>query len=452
MINDAVLAQIRNLIAGRIGLLVREQDDEMLRRVISERVKALKMSGAEQYCRFLETDAGIRHEREELAKPFTTGETYFFRDAGLHRLLRNEILPELLERGKPARVLRIWCAACASGEEAYSLAIVLDELLADQSQWSILILGTDINRHAIEKARRGVYSEWSFRGMSPELRQRYFQRHKDGWGLDERIRSKVTFQTNDLVGDAFPDHTARLYDMDLILCRNAFIYMPANTVFHIVDKFAETLKEEGMLIVGHGELYAHHLGKLRARVFDEAIVYQRISAAFYPAGLQNQTDIPEIKAALHNARAASVVPATQPARQEASASKIQQAWQLANLGQREAAAKLCGEMTAQNPLDAEPYYLMALLAQERGDFAAAREMLKKVIYLDPSFIAAYLDLGDFYAREGEGARAEKMRSTARDLLRNQPGCDQVKYYGASTVNAVLQYVEHLLSMQRDAGR
>ncbi len=108
------------------------------------------------------------------------------------------------------------------------------------------------------------------------------------------------------------------------------------------------------------------------------------------------------------------------------------------------AAKSCREMIARNPLNAEPHYLMALLAQERGDFAEAKDLLKKVIYLAPSFIAAYLDLGDLYAREGEKERAVKMRSTARDLLKSLSGDEQIKLYGASTVNEVLQYVDHLL--------
>jgi len=182
---EALLKQTRDLIASRTGLLMRDQDDAMLHKVVAERVKVLNLSGVEQYCQLLESDAYIRHEREEIATHLTTGETYFFRDSGQHVLLQNRILPELIERRKLKRTLRVWCAACSSGEEAYSLAILLDELMADQSQWDILILGTDINHSAIEKARQGIYTEWSFRGMSDERRQRYFHRHKDTWVLDE---------------------------------------------------------------------------------------------------------------------------------------------------------------------------------------------------------------------------------------------------------------------------
>ena len=453
---DTLLKRIRGLIADQIGLMVREQDDALLRKVVAERVRALNLSGAEQYCQLLGSDADIRRERQELTILLTTSETYFFRDRGQHALLQDRILPELLERRKAQRVLRIWCAACSSGEEAYSLAILLDELMADQSQWNILILGTDINHSVLEKARQGIYTEWSFRDMSNERRQHYFHPHKNTWVLDDAIRNRVTFRPGDLVADEFPDQATELHDMDLILCRNTFIYMAPLVVSRIADKFAETLTEGGILITGHSELYAHHLGKLRTRVFPESIVYRKVTNPFYLPAKAPLAEMPrpapeKLIAALPAIRktdAAGHPPpqVTANASKETMVSKMQQAWQYANQGQQDRAAKSCGEMIAKNSLVAEPHYLLALLAQEREDFAESKNLLKKVIYLNPSFIAAYLDLGDMYAREGDDARAHKMRATARDLLKALPGDDQVSLYGASTVHAILQYVENLLSL------
>lgn len=453
--DDSSLKQTRNLIADRIGLLVREQDDVLLRKMIADRVRALNLSGADQYCRFLDSDLDIQHERKELTILLSTGETYFFRDREQHVLLQDIILPELIERRKAERALRIWCAACSSGEEAYSLAILLDELMTDQSLWNIFILGTDINREFIEKARQGIYTEWSFRGMSDERRQRYFRPHKNTWVLDGAIRNRVKFRTGDLAADRFPDHASGLYGMDLILCRNMFIYMEPHMVSRIADKFTETLDEGGILITGHGELYAHHLGKLRARVFPASIVYQKVATPFVLPAPSPVVGIPYTvpkktaaasPAVRKTAAAATPPPMVVAISKETTATEMEQAWRYANLGQRDRAAQSCGEIVAKNPLIAEPHYLLALLAQERGDFAEARSLLKKVIYLEPGFIAAYLDLGDLYAREGDEARAGKMRAAARNLLKALPGDSQVKFYGASTVNAVLQYIEHLLSI------
>lgn len=143
---DALHQQISHLIASRIGLLVRGQDDALLAKVVAGRVRALKLSGAEQYCEFLGSDRDIRREREALATLLTTGETYFFRDRGQHALLQDRLLPQLLERHKEERSLRIWCAACASGEEAYSLAILLDELMSLDRQGRAPCAGAAPNR------------------------------------------------------------------------------------------------------------------------------------------------------------------------------------------------------------------------------------------------------------------------------------------------------------------
>ena len=443
---ETVFKEIKERIGTELGLLVREQDDDALRKVITERVSALNLTDEEQYNQLLNSNGDIFRERQELTIPLTAGETYFFRDVGQHALLKERILPELLERHHATHSLRMWSAACSTGEEAYSLAILLDEIMGEPAQWNILILGTDINRHAIEKAQRGIYTEWSFRGMSDERRQRYFRRNKDTWQLDDAIRKRVVFRTGDLVADPFPAISANLYSMDLILCRNTFIYMTPDVVSRIADKFAETLAEGGYLITGHGELHAHHFGKLRARVFPESIVYQKVSAPF---SAQRPVPVKPVAGLAAAHKAVAPVSPRQPVpreNREQRITEIQLAWQYANQGQQDRAAKICGGLIAENPLNAEPYYLLALLAQERTDFVEAVNLLKKVIYLDHSFIAAYLDLGDLYTGEGDAPRARKMRSTARDLLREKPAGEPVRFYGASTTGEVLQYLEQLLRM------
>lgn len=449
MINKVLLDELKQLMVQRIGLLIPDDASDRFADTLRERTAYLGYSSLDDYRTFL-VGGDAAEEWAELARFFTTGETFFFRDQGLHALLKDKILPELFERRKAERALRIWCAACSSGEEAYSIAILLDELVADQSQWNISILGTDINRDFIEKARQGIYTEWSFRGMSDERRQRYFHQRKNTWVLNEVIRNRVTFRPGNLAADEFPDRVAGLYEMDLILCRNTFIYMAPHVVSRIADKFAETLSEGGMLITGHGELYAHHLGKLRARVFPESIIYQKVAASsFLPAmalPAEITRPVPERSLPMRKTNVAVPPRAAAEAGEKTTVSEMQQAWLYANQGQRERAARSCGEMVAKDPLAAEPHYLLALLAQERGDFTEAGNLLKKVIYLDPSFIAAYLDLGDLYARDGDDVRAGKMRAAARSLLKVLPGDSQVRLYGTATVHAVLQYVEHQLSI------
>ncbi|MBI4531305.1 MAG: chemotaxis protein CheR [Candidatus Latescibacteria bacterium] len=274
---DTLFQQFRRLIALHAGLDIPERDGQRFSETTSGRVRSLKLSTPERYYQFLETDtAESRVEWEGLMAQLTVGESYFFRDEGQFALLRNSVLPELIERNIRRRSLRIWSAGCSSGEEPYSLAVLVSEALGGRGDWKVVILGTDINREALEKARRGVYSEWSFRMVEPGLRVRYFHRRGDEWELDMRIREMVTFRSMNILKDPFPDLASDLHSLDLILCRNVFIYFDRDAVSPVLRKFEETLHEGGYLITGHGELHGQKLGRLRTRVFSESVVYQRI--------------------------------------------------------------------------------------------------------------------------------------------------------------------------------
>jgi chemotaxis protein methyltransferase CheR len=446
---------------------LREQEEGPLRDIVRGRMSALKLSRPEEYYELLSTGENSRSEQEQLAILLTTGETYFFRDSGQFALLRDKILPKLIERRKSVRTLRIWSAACSSGEEAYSLAMLLDEVLSDQSRWNIMILGTDVNDLALDKARHAAYTEWSFRATDDAHRQRYFQRHGNAWVLDRRIRERVTFRNVNMLADTFPNAASELIEMDLILCRNLFIYMLPGMVSRVTDKLTETLAEGGYLLTGHGELYAHHLGKLRTRIFPESIIYQKVSAPVLPLSFPSQPAclparvggklIPDVKT--KQVPPFSIAPEELFSPKElaapieygmackiAGSDGMQQAWKYANQGQREKAASCCREMIAANPMDAEPYYLSALLAQERGDIEEAKIQLKKTIYLFPGFVAAYLELGDLYERENNGTQARKMRTTALELMKALPPGEPVRLYGDSTAREIMEYVQQLIKL------
>jgi len=213
--------------------------------------------------------------------PIINNETYFFRDHGQFDLLRLRLLPELIERRRDTKILRLWSAGCSSGEETYSLAMLLDMLLPERDGWDILILGSDIDETALAKARRAHYGQWSFRMAPTALKHRYFRRTGDEWSLDERIRNMVTFRAGDLIGDSRAE--AQLQDMDLILCRNVFIYFGVAAVAAVADKLAAALNEGGYLMTAHTELIGHRVPNLHSRLFVEGVVYQRGSPVPDPA-------------------------------------------------------------------------------------------------------------------------------------------------------------------------
>jgi chemotaxis protein methyltransferase CheR len=276
VVDKRFLQGLVQLVSAQTGLQITGQQRETLHTLIASRLKARKWLEPEQYYHLLTTDTPeATLEWNALIMLLTTGESYFFRDKGQFALLKNTILPELIEQRRAERSLRLWSAGCSTGEEAYSLAILVDEQLPRRDAWNISIFGTDLNMAAIERAQRGLYSAWSFRMVNPELQRRYFRKRKAEWELDERIRTLVTFRPGNLVKDAFPNEHSDLHGMDLILCRNVFLYFAHEAIATVLAKFIDTLVDGGYLMTGHTELRGQHLGRLRTRLFPEALIYQR---------------------------------------------------------------------------------------------------------------------------------------------------------------------------------
>lgn len=367
--------------------------------------------------------------------PRINGETYFFRDHGQFDLLRLRLLPELIEHRRNTKKLRIWSAGCASGEEAYSLAMLVDLLLPDRGDWDILVLGSDIDQTALAKARRGRYGQWSFRMAPPALQQRYFKRMGDEWVLDERILRMVTFRTIDLIRDAYSDSGLR--DMDLILCRNVFIYFDADAIAAVAEKQAATLGEGGYLMAGHTELIGLHGNNLQSRLFAEGVVYQRATPAFTEAPPRPPTLIAETPAPIAPSPPWPVrAPSSSPSPAPGAEDLLTAAHRYADQGEYDRAEQTCLQSLAAAPLAAEPHFLLAQLAQLRGNFGQAEELLNKAIYLNARYIPAYLELAALCERAEKLSRAQTLRNAALDLIRALPGNAVIEPYETTAAEMV----------------
>jgi len=501
VMNEITVQNFIQLISARTGLQVRMQDRQELYKKLETRMKVLRLNAPEQYYQLLlrstdqsnieAIDSNSEREWQELLVLLTVGETYFFRDRGHFQLLKHQILPELIESKKKAcrsslaqkPSLRIWSAGCSSGQEPYSLAILVQELIPDLSDWEVFILGTDINPEAIEKARRGVYEAWSFRQVDPQIQKHYFQQRKLGWELDPRIRRMVKFRCSNLLQESFPSPTIDIHDMDIIICRNVFIYFSFDAIATVIEKFYHTLKPSGYLIAGHTELSGQNLSKFQLKAFTESIVYQRQNTSTEAKIVTNvattrsldkqaettkvhhksvpqqlafrlsptKTDSLRAKPILQRSTIVSPVIVSQSNSDLAIAETlfqsgeysraiqvaqtliqqhpqdfdayylIAQSW--ANLGDYERATHYCQQATKIDNLSEKPYYLLARIAEEQGDLARAKVFLKQIIYLAPESIAAYLELGSLYEKVGDRQRANKMLVTALELLKKlSPTC------------------------------
>jgi chemotaxis protein methyltransferase CheR len=265
------------LIAKRTGIEIRERDQANLSTKILLRMKVIRLSSATFYYQLLESlTENSHHEWLALIALLTNSESYFFRDREQFSLLRNHILPELVQRKQESQTIRICSAGCSSGEEPYSIAILLKEIIPELEHWNLTILGVDINQVALKKAEAGIYSPWSFRSVSSEVKQQYFQFINNQYHIDSKIKEMVRFKTLNLIGDQFPQQDSELKEMDLIVCRNVLIYFETLAVSKVLSKFHQTLQPLGYLLTGHAELHNQDLSKFQIKVFTESLIYQRI--------------------------------------------------------------------------------------------------------------------------------------------------------------------------------
>jgi len=193
--------------------------------------------------------------QRRIVEAIVTTETQFFRDDGPFRALKYKILPEIIDRRSkgPGLVrIRIWSAGCSTGQEVYSIAITVKELLVDLSRYLVRILGTDISDEAIAKASRGIYSPFEIeRGLSRELLFKYFERNGDRWKVKDELRALVTFRRHNLLEPFEP-----LGVFDVIFCRNVLIYFKPQDRKGILQRMARVLEPDGYLLLGASESLA----------------------------------------------------------------------------------------------------------------------------------------------------------------------------------------------------
>ena len=211
--------------------------------------------------------------RGRIIEAITTNETSFFRDTSPFDLLRNKLIPDLIDRrgAAAARIpIRIWSAACSTGQEAYSTAIVLKELLGDLTRYDIRILGTDISQKVVAVASYGEYNRHDLeRGLPPETLARHFMVSGDRWRVRDEIRAMATFRNMNLLEPfSFP------YQFDIIFCRNVAIYFTEADKTRLFRNLAKCLEKDGGLIIGSTESISGLCPELEPKRYLRSVFYQ----------------------------------------------------------------------------------------------------------------------------------------------------------------------------------
>ena len=493
--DDLILKRISDLIAAHSGLCIRPQDFQLLSDKVWLRAKALGLTTLADYHDYLKAlDPNScaldsfrarpnlpqpRSEWQELYSILTVNESYFFRDSNQLGLLSDRLLPEIMQRKQAAAAvgakpsLRIWSAGCSTGEELYSIAIALDQLNFPWHQWDAQLIGTDISSAAVHSARQGVYSSWSFRQTPTALRQMYFQANRQAYKICDRLQQHVVFQVGNLLQDPCPSLGPGQGGLDLILCRNVFIYLDHQAIGQIVQKFHGALSPQGYLLTGHTELYGQNTSSFQVISFPETVVYQKppqaalpLAAATITAAQRQSLASPKPSRLAPKATPPSLDDSLTAALEEATAflqrndytSAIRAAKQLylahphctaarqiaarayANTGCYSQAKQLCQRVIQDHPLSLDMQYLLAQIAEDENDLETAKEHLRKIIYLDPDFVKAHIDLASIYDRARQPEKAKTTREYALTLLAKLPPNNVLDDHSEATV---AQWQAHL---------
>ncbi len=241
---------LRDHVYAHCGILVHEEMKFVMERRLWPRLEALGLPDFGTYHRYLRYDAQRRAELEAAVEALTTHETYFFREPLQLRAFSEELLPQLHRRNAASRRLRIWSAGCSTGEEAYTLSMLLKESALFEG-WDVEVYGTDISRRVLVQARRAEYGPSALRATPPEMLARYFEPVAGNKvRVRDDVRAWVSFGHLNLLDEATSHLVPR---MDVIFCRNVMIYFDGPARRRLVGLFREKLVPGGYLLLGHSE-------------------------------------------------------------------------------------------------------------------------------------------------------------------------------------------------------
>ncbi len=396
---------------------------------------------------------------------FTIGETYFFRDKQLFTALKQHIIPDIVQHRLKERTIRIWSAGCSTGEEPYSIAILLHRLIPNIKDWKISICGSDINQKFLLKAEKAQYKKWSFRSMPPDILEYYFKKNEDEtFTLIPEIKSMVNFKQLNLVDDTYPDITKGMHELDLIFCQHVLIYFSKSQIKKTVHKLTKALCNKGWLSVAAIEVpYIAEAG-LQTHRFPGSVFFKKelLSEKDYqefhsnnipaishltkkdilalPVPIKSWTSSPVVKEQeksnddlldeclhLHQQKAYQELidllkPRLTLLKNDSMAIKehlkevVLLIHTYANQGDLLSALEWSERAIEADHLDPNLHYLHATLLLDQDNILEAIKSVKNALFIDPNFMMAYLLMGIIEKQRGKKKAALRCFKTALDLI------------------------------------
>lgn len=492
------------MVAARMGLHFPRERWNALESALKKAAKPLGFNDAASLSNWLLASPRDETRVECLAPYLTIGETHFFRDEKLFRALEELLVPQLTaSKSAYGRRLRFWSAGCATGEEPYSIAIVLKETIKQLADWHVTILATDINRDFLERAEQGEYSPWSFRVVPERVRQCYFTRNGDGYRIVDDIKKMVTFRYLNLAIDDYPDSAGDTENMDVIFCRNVLMYFTPERQTAVLERLFRCLSNDGLLVVSPAEasIVEHPLlvpenvpGTVLFRksdrpkpmfngfqfVLPDPIPRICVDSApdFLPLPwpLEDEEEVSEILPFL-----AEVPPPAVEVSSALGANPYEVALELynrgdypaviaellpifdrnneqlddsggtalllskafANKGDLEDALKWSQKAVADDKLNPEGHYLHGIVLQEMDRIEEAVLAMNRAVFLDPDLVMAHFALGNLFQRKGKRKDRDRHYRIALGILKRYAADNTVPASEGMTAGRLSELIETL---------
>ena len=378
--------KIEGLLKDKIGLAASTIGSNTIARAVEKRRLACSLPDLQTYLQRLQTST---QELEELIELVVVPETWFFRDRKPFTFLEHYIKSDWLPK-RSAGILRLLSVPCSTGEEPYSIAMLL--LNAGLTPDKFRIDAVDISKKALLRSSNAVYSKNSFRGEKLPNQERYFQQTADGYELSQLVRNTVNFMHANILEPSFLNNKK----YDIIFCRNLLIYFDSVTSSQAIDVLDRLLSPQGLLFVGSAETGTIPTNRFVSVRYPFSFAYQKVADPPM-VKVQQLPDLIKRKEIFQATNNSSVT------KSSPTIPNLQTAQELADRGQLDEAARLCKTYLDHHPTSEKAYFLWGSVYQARGENAQAEQCFQKAIYLEPNYKEALIHLIQLTEQRGDRA-------------------------------------------------
>ncbi len=448
-LSEDVFKLFQELLIEESGLYFNKDNITFFCAAVNERMEKHKFNTYLEYYNYIKFHTNKYFELCELFDLITVGETHFYRNRPQIESLIEFILPDMIKRKTYSKdkSIRIWSAACSKGDEPYTIAMAIMEVLPSYKDWDICILGTDINRIAINAAKEAIFNKKDINQLPEPLLNKYFIKRDAEYILSKSVKDLVSFERHNLATEAYSSE--KMQNLDLIFCRNVIIYFDSATTKRVIESFYYNLKSDGYLFLGDTESLWQVTDKFCRSEFPQAFVYKKATTGKSKKEIVPFISIPEIKLQDYpSTKKIQIEEKTEPVNElkqlykeaviEFNNKKYEnalsvfdkiiaqdmynipsyfaQATILANQEKYTEAINLLTKIIELDSLFVDAHYFLGVLLDRDNNLKGAEAQFKKVIYIDPEIVLAYFNLGNIYLCQENYNNALREYNNAVNLL------------------------------------